>query len=228
MGKAKYYFNDIGFTTKKEITEYIRSIVNKYKNGESLGTHDFNFMLEVLKEHPKADIKIGCGVKDLVINETVNQYYKKTRFFIIIRNDDSQEDFSWVKCLGSNKNLARHNFLIACRNTVVDQIKEYRDMFKIGSMFKIENGEILPGNMVHVDHVSPLFNELVNNFIEKYNINILSCGITNNKMIKLFANRDIEIKFTEYHKKYAVLRLIRSEDNLRRKKEDKNIVIQRV
>jgi hypothetical protein len=113
MGKRQSYIvNGQVFTTKKELEKRIREdIVNKYKNGENLNNEDFTFMLDLLKNHPYYQTKIGCGVVAMYINQ--NPVYWQTRTFYIIRQDKTETDFSWTECLKQTPKIQK----VSGRNT---------------------------------------------------------------------------------------------------------------
>ncbi|XP_025823410.1 DNA-directed RNA polymerase IV subunit 1 isoform X4 [Panicum hallii] len=54
-------------------------------------------LVEALKFHPKGAEKIGVGVKEIKIG--LHPSHPDTRCFILLRNDDTTEDFSYKKCV---------------------------------------------------------------------------------------------------------------------------------
>ncbi|TVU19005.1 hypothetical protein EJB05_35128, partial [Eragrostis curvula] len=54
-------------------------------------------LMEALKFHPRADEKIGVGIREFKIG--LNPSHPSTRCFILQRNDGTTEDFSYNKCV---------------------------------------------------------------------------------------------------------------------------------
>jgi len=76
-----------------KITQEIRQ---RYPDGEPLSQQDRDFMLGLLRCHPRAQEKFGAGITDIVAHPFIGG----SRCFFVIRADGSAEDFSVRKCLG--------------------------------------------------------------------------------------------------------------------------------
>ncbi len=86
--------HDIVFPSKVAAKNAIRPILYRYPIGGTLNDDDAYFMLGVLKLHPDAETKIGCGVASFHIVKTpYNQCFGLTRV------DGSRTDFSYDSCL---------------------------------------------------------------------------------------------------------------------------------
>ncbi|XP_024518933.1 uncharacterized protein LOC9651091 isoform X3 [Selaginella moellendorffii] len=70
----------------------------KYRVGHTLDEYDAKLIQEeVLRFHPRAAEKIGCGVASIMIN--YHPDYNRSRCFMINRLDESVCDFSYRKCM---------------------------------------------------------------------------------------------------------------------------------
>lgn len=82
------------FASKKAVVDKCREILYRYEPGEPLSQVDHDFLFDILRLHPKADEKIGPGVRQFY---TVQQQFSKC--FFVRRTDNSEIDFSFNKCL---------------------------------------------------------------------------------------------------------------------------------
>jgi hypothetical protein len=63
------------------------------------GTEDFDFLLALVRQHPRAAKKIGAGVKAFHPSVNLSRPYP-TNCMYILRADGSREEVSYRKCLG--------------------------------------------------------------------------------------------------------------------------------
>lgn len=84
--------------TASQYRQYKRAqeIRDRHADGEPLAGRDLAFMVRLLKQHPRAQAKIGCGADAIL----VHHYIGGSRCFFVLRQDGSLEDFSVRKCLG--------------------------------------------------------------------------------------------------------------------------------
>ncbi len=62
--------------------------------------NDHDFFVELLKMHPEADKKIGCGIERFEVRQT--EFGWKSMF--VVRNDGTAVDFSYRRCFGLSPN----------------------------------------------------------------------------------------------------------------------------
>ncbi|EJN06800.1 Protein of unknown function (DUF3223) [Phyllobacterium sp. YR531] len=82
------------FTTQVEARERFRSILYKYRIGETIDAADSQFMTSALQRHPEAATKIGFGIQSFEVRAA--DY--GTRCFWVIRVDGTAEKFSFNAC----------------------------------------------------------------------------------------------------------------------------------
>lgn len=97
MGLAKQQI--IGphtFATKGAAIEFIQKILYSHDLRVPITGDDHEFLMELLKKHPRVTEKTGSGVTHF----TVEPAQGGTRCFYITRTDDTRDDFSFLKSLG--------------------------------------------------------------------------------------------------------------------------------
>ncbi len=188
------------FKNKTEIKAFIKDILNKYFiEGESISKLDFEFFAELLK--PRAD-KIGCGVKRIFLK--YNKYGGKTLW--IERVDGTQTDFSVYKLLDhiSSKRIQSKNeidFRKACRTAIVEDKKK----------LKYDSG--LFGD---AHHYGKEFEQLVTDFIKKYNIQVEKLNFLGHEDGDIeisFVDKDLEQVWIEFHRRNAKMEVLSKEEH---------------
>jgi hypothetical protein len=195
----------IGSLEFKSITacyEYARKIINSEIGKFEANHPTYNFLIDLLENHPEKNEKIGCGVNYFIIepnrlNPTGNGVY-------IIRNDGSCIDFSWRLCCGKNKNASTYNYNLtfAMRNAV----KEYTIGYKQSHELKCEVCLItnLEYSQYHVDHKTTPFSLIVEQFLQVNKCNNISfndCYLSHSAEFK--QDEPIKNKWIEYHNQVA-------------------------
>ncbi|PIA54622.1 hypothetical protein AQUCO_00900884v1 [Aquilegia coerulea] len=91
--------------TIERMSTILRDILHKrYSIDDSVSEEDKVLLMQVLHFHPKSTEKMGTGIQDIKVGR--HPEHPKTRCFLIIRNDGSVEDFSYIKCVeGARKAL---------------------------------------------------------------------------------------------------------------------------
>ena len=213
---------------------YYKNILNSYKFQELLNESDFNDVLNLLKNHPDAQEKIGVGVKEIIVDKT--RY--KTKCFNVIRFDSSSEIFSYIKCInGDLSPLAK--FSKTCRDVIADDLRLVKLSFFKGNSKKgrvkcQETGELSLWEDLNVDHRQPnTFSVIVDRFIELHKVDLSAVEyIETIDNVYLFKDNDLAEEFRRYHKEKANLRLVRKDNNLgrshlaRNKRQKKDLKIQ--
>lgn len=208
------------FKTKKALAEKIRSILHSYEISQSLNETDFAFMKGVLELHPSAEQKKGCGVKSIRVEI---DGWGKNVCFKLTRNDGSETDFSYLHCLNKEETPLVW-FKKSARTAVESQILQFRDNAfkknanKDGCILCPIKGILVTNANAHVDHAPPCeFDTLVNSFLNETGINPAELeynGFGDNEYKKSFADKEIEKRWAEYHKKHAILRITSIAGNL--------------
>ncbi|KAG8065878.1 hypothetical protein GUJ93_ZPchr0004g40059 [Zizania palustris] len=78
----------------------LQNMLQEYTLNEVVNEQDKACLIEALKFHHRKYDKIGAGIREIKIG--VNPCHPDTRCFVILRNDDTTEDFSYKKCTGES------------------------------------------------------------------------------------------------------------------------------
>jgi hypothetical protein len=210
-----FHIGNNAFKYKKEALAFTRK---KLKNGRQ-GIHTtksslYNFMYDLLRIHPQATDKIGCGIQHF--NLTVNT--SNSIHIEFIRTDGTLESFSWLTSAGFKKiTNSLTNLKDAMRYSVHKHTLKYKqDHFqKHGNMTcKLCNVESVgyDGLKYHTDHIIE-FHIIVSDFIkDREDVPIL---FAKDGYMTCFQETDDQFKNTwvEYHNDKAVYRILCSNCN---------------
>ena len=100
MGRAiSATVNGQVFQKKGDLTNYIRSLVEKYPVGDFLTVEDRAFCLSLFESHPSYPEKIAPGVDRIQV--LVQE--KGTVGFQIHKIDGTDDNISWTECVRNRK-----------------------------------------------------------------------------------------------------------------------------
>lgn len=196
--RKQYYLGGIDFDSQKDLLKCIRAIIKENPKFIDLREDLYEFMLDLLKLHPNAKQKIGCGVKSFRIDDD---------HFQVIRIDGSTTDFSFHRCVSGGLSKLRM-FKVAAREAVQQQIDEFRSQF---------NWIDLIGK--HVDHKNPSFNQIVEDFIKERKIDlelVEISGMGDEETTQFFSDIWLRRDFADYHKDHAILQLLDAKENMKK------------
>ena len=203
--------------TKKGHIQTCQFIRDQYKDGEFLKGADIGAMVYYLKKHRWYDQKTGGQEYRIFVG---TNYKYNTRGFFIERDDGSRTDFSFYECIYPTK-IYRQDFVKAARTAIEQDIIDFRnEYFSFSDVLRCPLcQEEMNKTHSHIDHYPVKFKDLLNNFIKVNDIkdfkeltepenwdNVIGVEIT---------NIDIKNKWIAYHKKYAKLRVLCPECNLK-------------
>jgi hypothetical protein len=223
MGNVmKIVIGEYEFDNKTSLMGFIHEILYKYPLDRSLNIADFEFVCDLLGNHPDSDEKIGVGIAEIHIVE--QSQTGKNRHFQITRLDNSSTDFSFLKCIRIPKPYVK--FAAACRKVIQPQIVDFRNKSFTFSNFLIcpITNEKITASTCHVDHIAPkTFDYLVKEFIKLDGIDVgLVPYVQSDQQIgEIFQDTGIQDRFCSFHQCNAELRVVSKEANLSvlRKKE---------
>lgn len=132
------------FTNKKQLENYTRNLIKKTGVCMSVKKYNenlFNFFYLLFQKHPNSSEKLD-ELKDICI--IPNKVNPKLYSLMIIKNNNSILDISWLKCVGIKKD----NLTEAMRYAIIPQTNEFRhNNIEICSFCKKTEGDF------HVDHI---------------------------------------------------------------------------
>lgn len=212
MAKNRLEIGSKDFETKKEALTYYKNILNSYNQTQELHNTDFIDIRDLyLYDKKLNDIQI----KKIIVDKHTK--YKSTKCFYVILIDDTKEIFSYR--LAVNGSLSNEQlFNNACRESISKRLKSLKKkVFKTQPVKCAISAKELKWEESHIDHKNPLtFSVIVKAFITMNNIDIDKIDYVDNDGIMSFKEENLSIKFDEFHKKMAVLRIVSKEENLRR------------
>lgn len=97
--RQPYRVGTAPFPTKEAVTKACQEILYSYNLMEPLKDEDTNFLLDLLKHHPRGSEKILGTTNEVVVAE--NEY--KGRGFLLALTEGGYRDFSFMKCIRAMK-----------------------------------------------------------------------------------------------------------------------------
>lgn len=211
--KPIFTLGGITFDAKTQVGNYVKQLLADAKLNASLSGEKYAVMRDLLNWHPEAQQKIGGGVAAIEVRPTPD-FGKNTRGFWLVREDGSETDFSYRKCLEGELSY-RIKFLAACRFAVKDHVTEFKDEF-----FRVAptptcalTGTPITPDTCHVDHTPPYtFERIVQAFVTLNALDMddpgLVMGGVDGLLVPLFASPTLRDRFVTFHSNYATLRVI--------------------
>ncbi len=101
------------FRTKETLSNYIRGLIKYYfiEGSEEAflpaGSH-FEFLTDLIAHHPDAESKFAKPIKAFGVG---NDKTNTNQCFYVVFEDDTVDDFSWVKCIHSAPKYKASHFL---------------------------------------------------------------------------------------------------------------------
>lgn len=211
---SKYAIGDKFFNTKDELKKFTGAILKKYSVNEKVNKDDFVFLKNLLVNHPHYKEKTQHGIENIGIRGYYNNKYF-SKYFVIISPNNIEIDFSYHECISPTTNNHKVKFTRQCREIISDQIYNFKfNLFKNNSVYCMSSGVKLNWEDCHIDHHTPKFRELLDNFILDNSIDIKNIKYDKTGLYDTLPE-EIVIAFKEYHQKHAVLRPLHQTENLR-------------
>jgi hypothetical protein len=220
--KSQIINNQI-FTTVSKLTNHTRTIIKELGVCDSIkdtNTQAFEFLYELIKNHPSYDDKI-IGFKDFSIS--INDKNRKALELNIVKEDDSIEVISWMCCCSGKPKTDKELFNRCLRELIKYQIYEYKNKHNnnICELCKKQSDNI------HIDHYVLTFKQIVDNFMCKYKIRIPSAYEKDGSNNVIMLGDDVYIGelFQRYHQEVATFRILCAKCNLSRGKDGTDVEI---
>lgn len=99
MSRFAVRVGDRDFRTKQELLEFVREMLGRYAVSGIVLAEDDKFLRALLQRHPEASAKSHGLAHFRVGNATDKRSNFGTKCFIIVRDDGSEDDFSYMKCI---------------------------------------------------------------------------------------------------------------------------------
>ena len=160
----KHTIGSIIFPSKKEAHNYTQERLKTHGFGTvDVTDSDFEFLCDLIRSHPDADRKIGCGIKQFILSkDACSSAFRPSYHTRFIRVDGSSEDFSWVKCCGTSiTRTPKSRLNEALRASTTNQILTTK---RNGICCVCGKSD----GILCVDHYPITFKELTDNFLRDY------------------------------------------------------------
>ncbi|MBR0683353.1 DCL family protein [Roseomonas eburnea] len=100
MGRAKpVVLAGRTFSKQGDAWTYFADMLKRYVPGDRVSADDEADLAELLKRHPQADEKIGCGIDHFEVQEADYD----TQCFRVVRTDGTWERFSFHVCVAPDR-----------------------------------------------------------------------------------------------------------------------------
>ena len=204
------------FNSKKDAIIHFKEILNYNSLNVPLMESSYKDVEALIYNHPRYQDKIKNGIKQIIICS--DKY--KGRCFHIVRNDNTIENFSYLKCINGDASPFTL-FSIACRKIVENDVIKFKQEYFLKNQDNNGNvkceltNEFITIRESHVDHFPLSFALILDRFIKYYNINIKEIKYIKDGLYgHILADQNLREQFLEWHKKYAQYRIIKDKINL--------------
>lgn len=200
---------DRSFRTKAEAIKYTRAILHDSPLGDLPEEHA-QFVVALLRRHPRSEQKIGAGIGWIEIRE--NPPFR-ARSFWIVRIDRTETDFSYKGCLCPSS--SRVSIMSAFRGEVQYQCLAFRDQEFIGKL-ALQcpiTGKDFERDECEVDHHPEAFRDLVERFCDGAGLRLEEVRVhegDGDTFGHLF-DRGLARCWQEFHREHATFRVLSAE-----------------
>jgi hypothetical protein len=219
---VKYKLGTRSFASQARIKEYCQEVLGKYSNSQEITGDDDLFLRDLIKLHPDANKKIGCGIRCFTKNRTI---HPQGSCFWIHRVDGSACDFSYKIAATGRRETLDASFNKACRWIVQPDILDAKE--KAFMLYGNEDGFIeceISGRLIdrveaQADHAPPMVFAAIVTAFKALMFDQLSPDIfrpqPEDSTIVEFVDPRVAEKFLDFHHKVAKLRIIAKDENLK-------------
>lgn len=214
MAALTYTINGQFFPTQQALQQHVSQFLHGHRAPYRLADDEAAFMLDLLERHPSAETKIGVGVESIWILSNG----KFGNGFYVQRVDGTREDFSYKQCLRPFTHASKCKF--AFRRAVDDQVNAVKRTVFPRSGMRVPcpiTGEPMTWETAHVDHEPPrTFALLLETYLSERGIDYDMIALLEPEAgIGKHLPPALEADWAVWHSRYARLRVISAEANLR-------------
>ena len=200
------------FATKKAAEKIIQGIID---SGKTDRPECQDLLMSLVKMHPEYEDKIGSGISEIFVN--ANPIFN-TRCFYVRRTDGSVVPFSYKACLKRKGASMSEEWQRAARHAVRGQIDTFKTMEFSRNPHPIcpITKRVITWRKCHVDHIAPeTFANITKSFLTLYDLTPSYAWLSKGADTTTIVDQNILHLFRDYHRRYAVLRLLSPEANMR-------------
>lgn len=202
-----YSLEKFTFKTKKEMQDYVRSVV--YSLGETIIKKDnphFTLFKDIVKKENIIEFHI---VRNPINKKAFHMMYKTSHIYDPI-------DFSWLNC--GLETTDKQNLIKAMRNEIYEDIINFKKQCVKKCVFcGVTDSEF------HVDHHEPSFKQLSDSFLFEKNVDIMKYKYNKDNKLTYFDDNDFRMvvfsnQWKDYHNKNCNLQILCAHCNLTKSK----------
>lgn len=205
------------FKSKTDAARHFSALLRSKKIDDviEIDTPDGADLLALLRRHPEAESRIGCGVARFFVGLACGDYGGfGTSCFWLERTDGTRTDWSYRTALDGRHRRTKERIALACRSAVRDQTSEaFWAAQTDGGWLCAMSGDTLPAGRAVVDHAQPWpFWRIVEAFVEREGgmdelakaLRPTEDGVGG----EFFAAQEVADRFAAWHREVAVLQVI--------------------
>ena len=199
------------YSKKEAALAAIREVRDRILETGSVSQEDDEFLRDLVAMHPDAEDKVGAGIVRFEVRHNLGNTYG----FWIIRTDGSETDFSFMKSLYGATHEA--DVRSAMRYAVIDQMEAARDLaFSTASSLLCPiTGEAITRESCHVDHATPTFIEIADEFAEQHGgYEAITTVPSDGNIGRRFESNEVQEAWRAFHAGRAELRVVSKTANL--------------
>lgn len=195
----KWNIGDMQFNSKDACRKYVRKLLSEIGNNTIDKNHEhFEFLVNLVKKHPDATVKIGFGIDKFIIsNDKLN---KKAHMLEIVRVDGSTIDISWIICCGT---VLASDLTMAMRNSVEFQTRNFKE--KCNDMCEACKTKTV---LLDVHHHEVNFDTIKREFIALTKIEVPTSFDSDEAYRPILKEGPFKVAFLDYHQSRAKYRLL--------------------
>ena len=216
----QYMIGGQTFRTQKDLVAHVQTILSRYRDGETLDMFDTAFMTDLLRSHPEASQKFGCGLAVVFVAENPMYPGKRNRGFWLRRIDGSTTDFSYRECINATSHDKK--VLRAMRAAVEPDTLAFKqaafDNAPSGLLRCPDTDELLTFTTAHVDHKAPkTFDVLAREFLKQEGLDFSDIAIVeskDNEYQDYLVSNELKRRWVTFHNSHAELEIVSKTSNL--------------
>ena len=176
--------------TKKWRKEQVRAVIDRNKISVPFDGSDVSIFSDLCQK------KMDSACRH------INPQYPSDPRYVKILLDGKWDGFGWNKAIDQPADPA-FEMKRVMRHLVADDMREFMDSVK-----QKECATCKATDNLSVDHVYPAFVEMANYFIQLHGIAVIIDSPDKSKVVKMFADPDMEAAWVSFHAQHAVYQIL--------------------
>lgn len=137
------------YSSKEELKAKLRQFLATATDGPIVHPVLVRKLQLLLYMHPRAEEKMHGGVDHFRV---ASNELGSGRGFLIVRDDRTEERFSYKTCIDGEIATKRSRVVEAFRFAVRDQLAEFRERIQLPTVCALTGGTVVSRKQLHIDH----------------------------------------------------------------------------